>query len=1143
MLVPLALAAAAVMGVSSVLEADRQAALERRSLQATGAVLASTASEAVVARDRSAAFRALRSIAQLSEITYARIETGEGVVLAETGAGARLVRDAQLDGGSGAAFWTLLLSRSIETSAPVLHGKQAVGRVVLLSKTDGLLSGLAGAFAATALGVALAALAGLAVAWRMQQRIAGPVLGLTRAMAAVRDTHDFDQTAAVESDDEIGDLVDGFNAMLGEIRTRDRALAEHLEGLEQTVADRTAELRVAKDAADSANTAKSEFLASMSHEIRTPMNGIMVMAEMLAASEIPPKQRRYADVIAKSGQSLLSIINDILDFSKIESGKMDLESIPVDLAEIAEDVTSLFWEKARGKGLDLASFVHPAVPAKVLGDPVRLRQILSNLVNNAVKFTDRGGVLIKIEPADADAATLTISVQDTGVGIPKEKLATLFEAFTQVDQSTTRKYGGTGLGLAICKKLVDAMGGRLSVKSAPGKGSNFHFTAPFEAVEAASAWPAPALPDAAWLTVEGVSTRYALNRYLHLAGVAFEEPDLLTKGGLVLTSTAEIETGLRGRAVICLADYGDDRPASLAAEGAVHAVMVQPFRRAELRALLEAVRDGRALADVQALAGAAKAESLPRFETARVLVADDSAVNREVALEALSRLGVKADTADDGRQALEAARRGRYDLILMDGSMPEMDGFESSRAIRAHEAAERLDRAPIVALTAHVVGAAAEAWRDAGMDGVLYKPFTLAQLAETLGRFLTPTGYSAAEPAPETGPAQAVGGEPASNDPPLLDPKIRADLAKMSGDGGFLAKIEGLYRSNAPNSAAAIAAAVQSGDAAALSRAAHALKSMSFNLGAARVASLCGELESSARAGAVDAPLAARVAEALQATLAALAGGSEPVSPAALAAQSPSEPVDPLEAPLRAAIAEDRLELVYQAQYDRTGREVVGAEALVRWRGPDGPVSPAVFIPLAERAGMISDLTDRVMARLCLECADLPISVAFNASALEVAKPDFVERVRRQLAAADYPAKRLEVEITETAVLDEGEQVDINIAALRAMGCKVALDDFGAGYTSLRHLRRYPFDKLKIDRDFIVDCGESSESATIVHAVCSIGRALGMKVVAEGVETEKQRDFLKVAGAHALQGYLFAKPEPIAALKARLAGAAGVRAA
>jgi signal transduction histidine kinase len=273
---------------------------------------------------------------------------------------------------------------------------------------------------------------------------------------------------AVAADDEVGDMVASFNRMLGEIRSRDQALAAHMAGLEATVAERTAELSRARDAADAANRARGEFLAAMSHEIRTPMNGVLVMAEMLAAADLPSRQRRFAQVIASSGASLMAIINDILDLSKIEAGRLELEAAPVDLAEIAEEACALFWERARSKGLDLGTFVDPATPALVQGDAVRLRQIVSNLVNNAVKFTDSGGVLVLVGPGPAGG--VRIAVRDTGPGIERDRIGRLFEAFTQEDQSTTRRFGGTGLGLAICQRLVGAMAGRFAVRSRPGAG-------------------------------------------------------------------------------------------------------------------------------------------------------------------------------------------------------------------------------------------------------------------------------------------------------------------------------------------------------------------------------------------------------------------------------------------------------------------------------------------------------------------------------------------------------------------------------------------------------------------------------------------------------------------------------------------------
>jgi len=1104
-----------VAGVSAWRDSRRDAAAQAEHLHATATVLASMSAEAVKAENPAKAFAAIRAIGLMPEVVYARLEMSEGRVLAETGAGARLSSDLSLAGG-GVNMWTLMRSHSLEASAPVVYAGEPLGRVLLLGKSDGILGRVAESILASLLAAAAAAALGLLVAVRLQRGISGPITALTRSMQAVQKTHDYSQAAQATTDDEVGDLVHGFNDMLAEIRTRDARIADHLAGLEQTVADRTADLAAAVEVAEDANRAKSDFLATMSHEIRTPMNGIMVMAEMLAAGEMPARQRRFAEVIAKSGSSLLSIINDILDFSKIEAGKMDLEPIPVDVSEVVDDVLSLFWERARSKGLDLAGYVDPSVPARIAADEVRLRQIISNLVNNAIKFTEAGGVLVQVEAEPG--GLLRIGVHDTGIGIARDKLAGVFGAFTQADQSTTRKFGGTGLGLAISKRLVEAMGGDIGVDSELGRGSVFAFRFPMVVIEPAAAWPS-FNGGAAAVATGGGCTAHAIARYLQGAGLT---PVASAEAGPILVigeAAALIMAGDARAPTVCLAEYGDSRPTDLLRQGRADALLTQPVRRRDLEAVLRQVHEGSPLKELQAQQDAAERtlSVLPYFGGARVLVADDSAVNREVAIEALQRLGVSAAVANDGRQALEAVLAEAFDLVLMDGSMPEMDGYEACRLIRSAQSERGCSPTPIVALTAHVVGSAADAWRDAGMDAVLHKPFTLASMAEVLGRYLKPTEAPALVQAPAAPPASAP---PADDD--LFDREVVAGLAAMaaSGKAAFVDRVQRLYCDNAPGCLTALAEAASAEDAA---RAVHALKSMSLNIGARRVADLAGAMETAAREGA--APSADQIAaltEALHLTLSKMRGDTEaaPLAVATVDAETRGLLDD-----LQGALARDELELVYQPQFDRDGAGILGLEALLRWTHPQtGPVHPADFIPLAEQHGLIRPITDWVLDRALTETAQGRMSVAINASALEFGDDDFVERICAALERHAYDPARLEIEITETAVLQREAQVRVNMRRLKMMGVRIALDDFGAGNSSLRLLRLYPFDKLKIDREFITPCTQDTESATVVHAVISIGRALGMKVVAEGVETDAQRQFLKVAGVHAMQGFLFGRP-------------------
>ena len=1137
-LTSVAVAVALVAGVSAVRDSRREAALQTSRLQATAQTIGSLAADAVAAGDRTRAFAAIRAVTDMPDVRYARLEQVNGRLLVETGAAARLVRDARVGVGVGerGGFLSSLTSRSVEVSAPVTRAGIRVGTLVVLGRSEGVVDRLLSSLMTSALAAAVAVGAGLLAALRLQRSITRPIVALTRAMREVEGDHDYARTVDIAADDEIGELVSSFNRMLHEVSVRDARLAHYAAGLEQEVSDRTAELSVAKNVAEAANGAKSDFLATMSHEIRTPMNGIMVMAEMLAGGEMPPRQRRFAQVIAKSGASLLAIINDILDFSKIEAGKIELERLPVDLCDVVEDTAGLFWERARSKSLDLATFVDPAVPRLVLADPTRLRQVIGNLVNNALKFTETGGVLIEVEP-ESDHV-LRISVRDTGIGIPQDKIPTVFGAFSQADQSTTRKFGGTGLGLSICKRLVEAMRGRFEVTSKVGRGSTFAFRLPIEVVEPARPLSGSACVGGAVAAVAlpGLAARRSFGRYLASAGysVATVEEGWPADAAVVVADPAALGSLPHSTApAICLAEYGDSAPDALRSQGRAQAVLIQPLRRADLDALLAQLAAGEPLQDAAVAAPVAVTGALPQFTGAQVLVADDSAVNREVAVEALARLGIQARVVEDGRQAVEAVMAGGLDLVLMDGSMPELDGYDATREIRRLQAETGVAPISIVALTAHVVGRAAEAWREASMDAVLHKPFTLAGLAEALGAFLTPSGEAEAVIGPVLPTAKAASS--------LIDARVAAELAQMAAGGraDFVQRIRSLYRENAPAALARLVEAVQAEDAEEAASAAHALKSMSFNLGARAVADLSGAVENEGRDGRLPSPARLQaLAEALVGTLEALRDDAQSPapasSPAPVAAPTPDAEESALLRDLDRALQAGALTMLYQPQFDRNGGEVVGVEALIRWTDPvRGPIGPDVFIPLAEKFGRVRAITDWVTRRVIADSDRLdPFVVAFNVSADEFKAPDFPDRM---LACFDRPGldrRRFEIEVTETAILDNEDQVLANIARLHEAGFRIALDDFGTGYTSLRSLRRIPFDKLKIDREFVTDCMNDLQCASLVHAVVSVGRALGMRVIAEGVETEAQRRFLQNAGVHALQGYLLSRPIPLEAIQA-----------
>jgi signal transduction histidine kinase/CheY-like chemotaxis protein/HPt (histidine-containing phosphotransfer) domain-containing protein len=840
--------------------------------RSTAKVLAENAGAVVLFEDKTAANALLKSLSHNPEVHTAAVYGKDLKLFASYLVAEQTVAAAIDVAVAGTAYHI----HTVELTQPIVHDGQTLGVLYLMVDLESLHWRMLVQILITIAAALLALFAARRLSNRLSTTALRPLTELTDLMDHVSDRADFGVRATSSEISELDTLAKGFNGMLEQIEERDASLTAHRDHLEDEVGRRTAQFLEAKEAAEAASRAKSEFLATMSHEIRTPMNGVLGMTELLLGGKLNEEQRRFASAVQRSGRHLLGIINDILDFSKIEAGHMELESVDFNLGELVEEVLGMFAQPAAEKGLELAfQLTPPDRPLLLQGDPFRLRQVLANLINNALKFTTQGEVVVRarVEEELADQIRISLCVEDTGIGIAPEAQEKIFAHFSQADGSTTRQYGGTGLGLAICKRLLELMGGSIRVDSAPGAGARFWIDLSLpKGSPSANPLLMPAnLKGVRVLVVDDNRTNreilhgqmacwgievtsaeeggHGLNLMTQAvaAGKPFDlailDMQMPTMDGLQLANQIKAHPELAETDLIMLTSTYSAGSALDREQAGIMRCLTKPIRQSELlEVLCDVLRD---LTPAAPAAPAETEETTPGPQTPLqgvVLLAEDNPVNQEVAKAMLSALGLQPDIAHNGAEAVVMFDARDYDIILMDCQMPVMDGYQATAIIRQRLAGKPL---PIIALTANAMEGDRNKCLAAGMTDYMSKPYSLGQLKSTLLRYLslsaTPTPVE-----PVAAEAKLIQSEDTGQ---VLDMQFLNQFRELDPKGGLslIKRVMEVYLNTSTDIVTQVEQAAATGDADALRRAAHSLKSSSSNVGATKLAALFRELEFAGR--------------------------------------------------------------------------------------------------------------------------------------------------------------------------------------------------------------------------------------------------------------------------------------------------------